>query len=45
LQGGIYVFQLADWYVVAFALPLFGLIECIVFGWIYGKHTFVLFEE
>lgn len=36
LQGGLYVFQLIDWYIASLSLPLFGLCECLVFGWIYG---------
>ncbi|XP_063399274.1 sodium- and chloride-dependent glycine transporter 1-like [Mytilus trossulus] len=39
-QGGIYIFQLVDWYVAAFSLPIFGFIECIIFGWIYGADRF-----
>ncbi|XP_063402069.1 sodium- and chloride-dependent glycine transporter 1-like [Mytilus trossulus] len=38
-QGGIYFFQLFDWFAGA-GVPLFGLIECIVFGWIYGADNF-----
>ena len=37
LQAGLYIFQLLDWYIAAFGLPLFGLLECLIFGWIYGK--------
>lgn len=39
-QGGIYIFQLVDWYAASFALPLFGLMECLIFGWIYGAEMF-----
>ncbi|CAG2189983.1 Sodium- and chloride-dependent taurine transporter [Mytilus edulis] len=39
-QGGIYVFQLMDWYIAAFCIPIFGIIECLVFGWIYGADNF-----
>ncbi|OWF53686.1 sodium- and chloride-dependent glycine transporter 1-like isoform X2 [Mizuhopecten yessoensis] len=38
-QAGIYVYQLLDWY-VSVAIPVFGLIECLVFGWIYGAERF-----
>ena len=32
--------QLVDWYVAIFVIPVFGFIECLIFGWIYGnKHT------
>ena len=33
----MYIYQLADWYTASFAVPLFGVIECIIIGWIYGK--------
>ncbi|XP_061180811.1 sodium- and chloride-dependent glycine transporter 2-like [Saccostrea echinata] len=36
---GIYIFQLLDWYIAAFCLPLFGVIECLIFGWIYGADN------
>lgn len=38
--GGMYVFQLIDWYSAAIAVPLFGFFECITFGWIYGAEMF-----
>lgn len=39
-EGGMYVFQLIDWYSAAIAVPLFGFFECITFGWIYGAEMF-----
>nr|XP_011443803.2 sodium- and chloride-dependent glycine transporter 2 [Crassostrea gigas]XP_019927579.2 sodium- and chloride-dependent glycine transporter 2 [Crassostrea gigas]XP_034320566.1 sodium- and chloride-dependent glycine transporter 2 [Crassostrea gigas]XP_034320572.1 sodium- and chloride-dependent glycine transporter 2 [Crassostrea gigas] len=39
-EGGMYVFQLIDWYSAAIAVPLFGFLECIAFGWIYGAEMF-----
>ncbi|XP_076447301.1 sodium- and chloride-dependent glycine transporter 2-like isoform X2 [Babylonia areolata] len=39
-QGGIYMFQLVDWYAAAITLILIGVIECIVVGWIYGAQHF-----
>ena len=36
-QGGIYSFQLVDWYVASFGVPLFCILECIMISWIYGK--------
>nr|KAG5712158.1 hypothetical protein BaRGS_014508 [Batillaria attramentaria] len=36
MNGGIYVFQLFDWYSTSFGLPLIGVMECFVLGWIYG---------
>ncbi|XP_052072978.1 sodium- and chloride-dependent glycine transporter 1-like [Mytilus californianus] len=35
-QGGIYIFQLIDWYIAAFSRPIIGILECLIFGWIYG---------
>ena len=37
-QGGIYLFQLIDWYSSAFALLLGSALEGIVVCWIYGKY-------
>lgn len=41
-QGGMYVFQLIDWYSAAIAVPLFGFLECIAFGWIYGMSIVIV---
>lgn len=38
-ECGLYIFQLLDWYIAAFSLPVFALLECIVFGWIYGADN------
>ncbi|XP_056016857.1 sodium- and chloride-dependent betaine transporter-like [Ostrea edulis] len=38
-DAGLYIFQLSDWYATAFATPLFGLLEAILFGWIYGAEN------
>nr|XP_022311573.1 sodium-dependent proline transporter-like isoform X2 [Crassostrea virginica] len=38
-EAGLYIFQLLDWYIAAFGLPLFGLLECLIFGWIYGAEN------
>ncbi|KAL4240257.1 Sodium- and chloride-dependent taurine transporter [Mactra antiquata] len=40
MQGGIYLFQLADWYVCAFALLAAGFLESVMIGWIYGADRF-----
>ncbi|XP_052063515.1 sodium- and chloride-dependent glycine transporter 2-like isoform X2 [Mytilus californianus] len=40
MQGGIYVFQIMDWYCALLSLMVFSLIECIVIGWIYGVDRF-----
>ncbi|KAJ8320408.1 hypothetical protein KUTeg_001995, partial [Tegillarca granosa] len=34
--AGIYIFQLIDWYIAAFAVGVFGVLECVIYGWIYG---------
>ncbi|KAL8619455.1 hypothetical protein ACOMHN_011806 [Nucella lapillus] len=39
MNGGIYVFQLFDWYSTSFGLPLIGVMECVVLGWIYGTDN------
>ncbi|KAK7115296.1 hypothetical protein V1264_001192 [Littorina saxatilis] len=39
MNGGIYVFQLFDWYSTSFGLPLIGVMECVVLGWIYGESS------
>ena len=36
-QGGIYIFQLADWYFSAFALLVGSFLECLSICWIYGE--------
>ncbi|KAJ8311866.1 hypothetical protein KUTeg_010580 [Tegillarca granosa] len=37
--AGIYIFQLIDWYIAAFAVTFFGVLECIIYGWIYVNGT------
>ncbi|ESO81915.1 hypothetical protein LOTGIDRAFT_81772, partial [Lottia gigantea] len=39
-NGGIYVFQLMDWFVAAFCLLIMCIIECLIIGWIYGVERF-----
>ncbi|XP_067660913.1 sodium- and chloride-dependent glycine transporter 2-like [Haliotis asinina] len=39
-EGGIYVFQLLDWYIVAIFLIFSGLLECVTVAWIYGIDRF-----
>ena len=36
LQGGIYFFQIMDWYSSTFSLMILSLTECFVISWIYG---------
>ncbi|XP_056000421.1 sodium-dependent proline transporter-like [Ostrea edulis] len=38
-NAGLYIFQLLDWYVAAIGVPLFGVLECLIFGWIYGAEN------
>ncbi|XP_060075279.1 sodium- and chloride-dependent glycine transporter 2-like [Ylistrum balloti] len=40
-QGGMYVFQLMDWY-IGLSIPVFGFIELLIIGWIYGTERFSL---
>ncbi|XP_045166607.2 sodium- and chloride-dependent betaine transporter-like isoform X2 [Mercenaria mercenaria] len=40
MNGGIYIFQLADWYFSSFALLIGSLFECISICWIYGTERF-----
>ncbi|XP_048247888.1 sodium- and chloride-dependent glycine transporter 1-like [Haliotis rufescens] len=37
-EGGMYIFQLVDWYFVVIFLIFYGFIECIIFGWVYGVN-------
>ncbi|XP_059149192.1 sodium- and chloride-dependent glycine transporter 1-like [Physella acuta] len=37
-RGGIYLFQLVDWYIAAFAALSVGILECVIVGWIYGAE-------
>ncbi|XP_041376806.1 sodium- and chloride-dependent betaine transporter-like [Gigantopelta aegis] len=39
-QGGVYIFQLIDWYVAVFNLMFVGFIEVVIIGWIYGADRF-----
>ncbi|XP_071951554.1 sodium- and chloride-dependent glycine transporter 2-like isoform X2 [Antedon mediterranea] len=36
MEGGIYVFELINWYCCWLSLMLVGMFECLVIGWIYG---------
>ncbi|XP_060576124.1 sodium- and chloride-dependent glycine transporter 2-like [Ruditapes philippinarum] len=40
MNGGIYLFQLADWYFSSFALLIGSLFECVSICWIYGTDRF-----
>ncbi|XP_055955383.1 sodium- and chloride-dependent glycine transporter 1 [Patella vulgata] len=39
-NGGIYVFQLMDWFVAAFCVLVISFLECLIIGWIYGVERF-----
>ncbi|XP_012936077.1 sodium- and chloride-dependent betaine transporter [Aplysia californica] len=40
-KGGMYLFQLVDWYFAAFAIVANGLFELIAVHWIYGSERFM----
>jgi len=40
IQGGIYYFQIMDWYSSTFSLMVLSLTECFVISWIYGITPF-----
>ncbi|XP_046558856.1 sodium- and chloride-dependent glycine transporter 2-like [Haliotis rubra] len=39
-EGGIYVFQLVDWYIVALFITFAALLECVMVSWLYGIDRF-----
>ncbi|XP_046546543.1 sodium- and chloride-dependent GABA transporter 1-like [Haliotis rubra] len=39
-EGGVYLFQLLDWYASSFNLLLIGCLECVAINWIYGSERF-----
>ncbi|KAL8613908.1 hypothetical protein ACOMHN_032898 [Nucella lapillus] len=39
-QGGVYVFQLFDWFVATVTVATVGFVECVVMGWVYGANRF-----
>ncbi|XP_046367046.2 sodium- and chloride-dependent glycine transporter 1-like [Haliotis rufescens] len=44
-QGGVYLFQLLDWYASSFNVLFIGCLECLVISWIYGSKRFTLDVE
>ncbi|WAR17739.1 SC6A5-like protein, partial [Mya arenaria] len=40
MNGGIYAFQLADWYFPAFALLVGSFLEIVAVCWVYGTDRF-----
>ncbi|XP_048776098.2 sodium-dependent proline transporter-like [Ostrea edulis] len=39
-NGGIYIFQLVDWYASTFCIMFGSFLECVVISWIYGAERF-----
>ncbi|XP_070200526.1 sodium- and chloride-dependent glycine transporter 2-like [Littorina saxatilis] len=39
-QGGIYVFQLVDWFIATYTVTVVALLECVVLAWVYGADRF-----
>ncbi|XP_059145507.1 sodium- and chloride-dependent creatine transporter 1-like [Physella acuta] len=37
-RGGMYLFQIFDWYVSAVTALFIGALECVVVGWLYGAE-------
>jgi hypothetical protein len=37
LQGGMYLFQIMDWYAAAFSAMVIAFLECLVVAWIYSE--------
>ncbi|XP_071091475.1 sodium- and chloride-dependent glycine transporter 1-like [Haliotis cracherodii] len=37
-EGGIFLFQLIEWYSSSFSTLLIGCLECVVINWIYGSN-------
>uniref|UniRef100_A0A2C9KRH2 Uncharacterized protein n=1 Tax=Biomphalaria glabrata TaxID=6526 RepID=A0A2C9KRH2_BIOGL len=37
-RGGIYLFQLVDWYIASFSTAAIGLLQTVAVAWIYGKQ-------
>ncbi|XP_064608101.1 sodium- and chloride-dependent creatine transporter 1-like [Liolophura sinensis] len=40
-QGGMYVFQIVDWYLSIFTILTAAFCECIIVGWLYGGERFL----
>lgn len=37
-QGGMYIFQIFDYYSQARIVLVIGIFECIAVAWVYGKY-------
>ncbi|XP_052231528.1 sodium- and chloride-dependent glycine transporter 1-like isoform X2 [Dreissena polymorpha] len=40
LNGGIYLYQLVDWYFAAFCVLIISFLECFLIAWVYGANRF-----
>ncbi|XP_063419411.1 sodium- and chloride-dependent betaine transporter-like [Mytilus trossulus] len=40
MNGGMYLYQIVDWYAASLCVMLTSFLECIVIGWIYGAERF-----
>uniref|UniRef100_A0A2C9K6E9 Uncharacterized protein n=1 Tax=Biomphalaria glabrata TaxID=6526 RepID=A0A2C9K6E9_BIOGL len=40
-RGGIYLFQLVDWYIASFSTAAIGLLQTVAVAWIYGAERFM----
>ncbi len=43
LQGGMYIYQLIDWYIAAVFVPVVCVLECVIVGWLYGEYYSYMF--
>lgn len=39
-NGGIFLYQLVDWYFAAFCVVLISFLECFLIAWVYGANRF-----
>ena len=42
VQGGIYIFQLIDWFFAAYAAIVVVLAECVCLAWVYGELIIII---
>nr|WLN44343.1 AAT2 [Sinonovacula rivularis] len=40
MNGGIYLYQLVDWYFAAFCVVIISFLECFLIAWVYGAERF-----
>ena len=41
LQGGIYIFNLLNWYSASYSLLVLGMLELVMVSWLYGNYVHV----